>query len=255
MLAGVAEGVPVARAQRRRALVPGSPAVLEAHRPPAGQMAVNRRLRIDGDVLVERRASLQRLEPGELALGVRAHYGRLLGAPRIRLGRDREPVLEDPPLVEAAPTHQHRLGSLQHRGWPAHIDVGFSKRRRRAEELLDGLVHEAAAGAIGQHGHKREIRESRSELRDQIDIEEVALSPCAVKEPHGPLAPLRTQLPQHGKHWRHPRASRDHQDRALRAAQVKDAIRACEAHPGTGPDLAVEHPGQAASGVALDDQL
>ena len=71
VLAGIAEREPVGRLQRGGGVVPGAAPVLEADRPAAAQVAVNRRLGVDRDVLVQRRAALRRRVPGEVALGRR----------------------------------------------------------------------------------------------------------------------------------------------------------------------------------------
>ena len=57
-LGGVAEVVPIARAQCGRIVRPHALPVFEVHRPPAVEVAVDRRLRIDGHVLVQRRPAL-----------------------------------------------------------------------------------------------------------------------------------------------------------------------------------------------------
>src|SRR5207248_9540444 len=69
-LAGVAERIPVARAQLCRFRPPHSAAILEVHRPFPVDVPVDRGLSVDGDVLVQRGAPALGLKPGEAALRI-----------------------------------------------------------------------------------------------------------------------------------------------------------------------------------------
>src|SRR5436305_9957392 len=75
LLARVSELEPIARSQGGGSVIPRPAAVLEADRPAAPQVAVDRGLGIDRDVLVQRRPSLLRDVPGELTLGLIAGGG------------------------------------------------------------------------------------------------------------------------------------------------------------------------------------
>ena len=215
LLARVAEGEPVRAAQRGRGVVPGPAPVLEVQRPAARQVAVDRGLGVDRDVLVEGGAARGGGEPAEVALGAARGAGSLGGCRGLggRVGRGGELVLEDPRRVDAA-AGQHRLGRLEHRRRPAHVDVG------RGELLVDGLVHEAT----GDRGEAK-VGQPLAQRGDLLEREQVALLARAVVEAHRPLAALGGQLAQDAEHRRHPRAAGDHQDRRLGAPQVKGAVR------------------------------
>jgi hypothetical protein len=246
LLAGVAEGKPIRAAQRRRGVVPRPPPVLEVQRPASGQMAMDRGLGVDGDVLVQSRAPGRGCKPPEIALGDLARR-RLVGGSRRplrrRVGRGGELVLEDPGRVDAA-SGQHRLGGFEHRRRPAHVDVG------RGELLVDGLVHEPT-----RDGDEAKIGQPLAQRGDLIQREQVALLAGAVVEAHRALAPFGGQLAQDAEHRGHSRAAGDHQDRCIGAPQVKGAVRPGQAQLSLRLNLIAEHAREPSPRVALDHQL
>ena len=84
------------------------------------------------------------------------------------------------------------------------------------------LVHEP------DHGHELEVRQARSELLDEVDVEEILLRPGAVEEAHRTIAALLREAAQQRQDRRHAGAARHHQDRPVAVAQVEGAVGARE---------------------------
>ena len=228
---------------------------------------MHRRLGVDGDVLVDRRAALAWLIPLKLTQ-------RVVGAARrrsvvqaldrgadfrlrtlvFRLRRDCEAVAVDALLVDAVATGEHLLRRVDHRRRAAHVGVGLDDLPT-GEELVDGLVDEAAALVLRQHGCEAEVGDPRPQLLDLGEVEEVALGARAVEEAHRALGALGGERAQQRQDRRHPRAAGNHEDRPLAAAQVERPVRSGEADGLPGLDLAAEHPGQPPALIAFDHQL
>ena len=139
---------------------------------------------------------------------------------------------------------QHRLRRLEHRGRPAHVDVGLCQFAR-AEELVDRFeyrpVRERLDGEVGE--------------LQAADLLGAKRGAGGEEHAHWAAAARRLELAQERQHWPDPRPRGDHQDRARVLPDAERAIGAGEADLIARLQLAVELSGEAPARVALDDQF